>query len=266
MSIRVVVTGAGGKMGREVAKAVQGASSMEVASVVDPAFAGQPAEEATGVRGLGGSVYGDLSQAIAETAPQVMVDFTVAAAATGNIRTALESGVRPVVGTTGIPQEQWESFGRLAEERGLGLFHAPNFAIGAVLMMVFAAKAARYMPAAEIIELHHDQKKDAPSGTALRTAQMIAEAADLAPRPVTEHFTVPGVRGGAVGAVQVHSVRLPGYVAHQEVILGGLGQTLTLRHDSISRESFMPGVLLAVDKVMGLRGLVIGLERLLEGL
>lgn len=266
MSIRVVVTGAGGRMGREVVRAVRGADDMELVAAVDPLFGGRDLAEVTGSGDPGLTIHTDLADAIREARPDVMVDFTVAAAARENLRVALEAGVRPVVGTTGISTEEWQEYGRQAEAKGIGLFHAPNFALGAVLMMVFAAKAARYLPAVEIIELHHDQKKDAPSGTALRTAQMINEAAQLPPRPPTEHFTVPEVRGGAVGAVQIHSVRLPGYVAHQEVILGGLGQTLTLRHDSISRESFMPGVLLAARRVMDLHGLVVGLEHLLEGL
>jgi 4-hydroxy-tetrahydrodipicolinate reductase len=253
-------------MGREVARAVHAAEGLQVVAAVDPAAAGRDLGELTGLPGLSLEVHADMPSALSAVKPDVMVDFTVAAAARGNIRQALEAGVRPVVGTTGISQDEWASFGALAESKGIGVFYAPNFAIGAVLMMAFAAKAARYMPAIEIIELHHDQKKDAPSGTALRTAQMIAEAAQLPPRPATEHFTVEGARGGAVGSVQIHSVRLPGYVAHQEVILGGLGQTLTIRHDSLSRESFMPGVVMAVRKVMDLKGLVVGLEQLLEGI
>ena len=154
---------------------------------------------------------------------------------------------------------------RLATEKGVGAIVAPNFALGAVLLMRFAAQAARYLPEVEIIELHHEKKVDAPSGTALNTAEMIraARAPERLPRP-NEEIKVQGSRGGDFGGIRIHSVRLPGYVAHEEVIFGGLGQTLTLRHDSIDRISFMPGVLMACKRVRGLKQLVYGLENLLD--
>ena len=194
-----------------------------------------------------------------------MVDFTTPDAVFDNVMTALDLGKRVVFGTTGLDEERLQEIDARARERSLGVVHAPNFAIGAVLMMRFAAEASRFFDQVEIIELHHDQKKDAPSGTAIKTAELIAEArksrGEVA--AVTETEVVAGARGGEVQGVQVHSVRLPGLVAHQEVLLGLPGQTLTIRHDSFDRASFMPGVLLALRKVGEITGLVYGLEHLL---
>jgi 4-hydroxy-tetrahydrodipicolinate reductase len=213
-------------MGETVCAAVEGAADMELAGRADPRL---------GVA---------LEQAIEGSSPDVVVDFSVPESAAANASLCLARGVHAVVGTTGITQEQLERLRRDAAGSDANCLIAPNFAIGAVLMMEAAKLAAQNMPDCEIIELHHDQKLDAPSGTAKRTAELIADAT-----------------GG--GEPPIHSVRLPGLVAHQEVIFGGLGQTLTIRHDSISRESFMPGVLLAVRKVGGLDGLVVGLENVL---
>ena len=212
--IKVAVAGAAGRMGQTVCTAVERASDMELTGRADPA--------------LGTSVSEILE------ASEVLVDFTVAESALENARAAVAAGVHVVIGTTGFDPRQLEG------ATGANIFIAPNFAIGAVLMMQFAAQAAKHMRSAEIIELHHDRKLDKPSGTAARTAELMG------------------------GHVPVHSVRLPGLVAHQEVILGDVGQTLTIRHDSIDRESFMPGVLLAVRRVATLEDSpVVGLERLL---
>jgi 4-hydroxy-tetrahydrodipicolinate reductase len=220
--IRVAVSGAAGRMGATVCTAVDGAQDMELVARADPA--------------IGVSV----EEVVAGHHPDVLVDFSVPATALDNIRAAVAAGVHAVVGTTGF------DLAELEELTGANVFVSPNFAIGAVLMMRFAAEAARHMRAAEIIELHHDGKVDAPSGTAKLTARLIHEAAPERPEP------------------PIHSVRLPGLVAHQEVILGDLGQTLTIRHDSVDRESFMPGVLLAVRKVATLDSSpVVGLEHLL---
>ncbi len=263
MAIRVVVSGAGGKMGREVVKAVHNADGMEVVAGVDPGFAGQPLGAVCGAPGLDLPVVATLDEAMAAS-PDVMVDFTAPAVVKANVLRGVDLGLRVVWGTTGLSDAEMEEIRVRVEGKGTAAFHAPNFAIGAVLMMVFARQAARFMPAVEIIEMHGEMKKDAPSGTAERTARMIVEANALPDRPATEKFLVEGARGAAVGPVQIHSVRLPGAVAHQEVIFGGLGQTLTLRHDSLNRESFMPGVVMAVERIGGLSGLVIGLENLLE--
>jgi 4-hydroxy-tetrahydrodipicolinate reductase len=221
--IRVAVTGAAGRMGKTVCDAVDGAADMELVARADPALATTVAEAL-------------------EAGPEVMVDFTVPEAALANAREAVRAGVHVVIGTTGWDLAELESF----RGAGANLFVAPNFAIGAVLMMQFAAQAAKHLRAAEIIELHHDGKLDKPSGTAARTAKLMAAARDGA------------------DDVPIHSVRLPGLVAHHEVILGDVGQTLTIRHDSIDRQSFMPGVLLAVRCVAQLEDSpVVGLERLL---
>lgn len=220
--IRVAVAGAAGRMGGTVCEAVEGAPDLELAGRADPQ--------------LGISVAGCLTQ----SHPDVLVDFSIPSAAIGNIRTAVAAGVHVVVGTTGFDAAELEGLS------GANVLIAPNFAIGAVLMMRFAAEAAKYMPAAEIIELHHDGKLDRPSGTAKLTAELMQTAAPELPAP------------------PIHSVRLPGLVAHQEVILGAAGQTLTIRHDSIDRVSFMPGVLLAVRRVASLpQTLTVGLENIL---
>jgi 4-hydroxy-tetrahydrodipicolinate reductase len=220
--IRVAVAGAAGRMGATVCGAVEGAEDMELVARADPAL------DTT------------LQDALA-AAPDVLVDFTIPTTALANARQAVGAGVHVVIGTTGFDIAELDG----VRGAGANVFVAPNFAIGAVLMMQFAAMAARHMAKAEIIELHHDRKVDAPSGTAARTAALMREA------------------GGR--EVPIHSVRLPGLVAHQEVILGDVGQTLTIRHDSIDRESFMPGVLLAVRRVGGLtESPVVGLEKLLS--
>lgn len=253
--IRVIVTGAAGKMGREVLSAVGAEADMEVVAAVDPLHAGEVAEGVT--------VLPDLAAAIAEFKPDVLVDFTHPSVVALNVRTALEAGVHCVVGTTGLPMETLRELDDAAAP-GTCLFVAPNFAIGAVLMMRFAAEAARFMPHVEIIELHHDRKADAPSGTALRTASLIAETRSSIPAsPGRETEIAEGARGALVEDVSIHSIRLPGLVAHQEVLFGGQGQTLSIRHDSIDRTSFMPGVVLAVREVGKHSGLVVGLERLM---
>jgi 4-hydroxy-tetrahydrodipicolinate reductase len=194
-----------------------------------------------------------------------MIDFTRPDVVFHNVTTALKAKVSPVVGTTGLSDEQKAEIKKLAEENDTPAFIAPNFAIGAVLMMVMAKQAAKYMPEVEIIELHHDNKLDAPSGTAVQTAAMIAEVrAEHKQGHPDEKEKLTGARGADYEGMHIHSVRLPGYVAHQEVIFGGLGQTLTIRHDSLNRESFMPGVVLAAQKVRGLKGLTVGLDKLLE--
>lgn len=263
MAIRVLVSGAGGKMGREVVRAVAGADDMEVATAVDPYFTGQSLEALCGLPGLNVPVVGTLEEGM-EAGPEVMVDFTAPSVVKANVLKGINLGMRVVWGTTGLKEVEIEEIRDAVEGKGTSAFHAPNFAIGAVLLMVLSQKVARHMPALEIIEMHGELKKDAPSGTAVRTAEMILEAAALPDRPETEKFLLEGARGGGMGPVRIHSIRLPGYVAHQEVIFGGWGQTLTIRHDSMNRESFMPGVLLAVRKVRETSGLTIGLEQFLD--
>jgi len=260
--IRVLVSGAAGRMGSEAVRAITAADGLEVVAAVDPNAAGLAIAD-----GAGGDIAcdADLAQSIAEHTPDVMVDFTRPDVVESNIRIALAAAVDCVVGTTGLSQVTLADLAAPAPE-GTCLFFAPNFAVGAVLLMQFAERAARFMPHAEIIELHHDRKLDAPSGTAVRTASLIAGArasVPASPGRETELDGMGGARGALVDGVSVHSVRLPGLVAHQEVLFGGQGQTLTLRHDSIDRTSFMPGVVLACREVGARSGLVIGLESLM---
>ena len=269
--IRVVVCGAAGRMGREVARAVQEAEGLELVGAVDRHEVGKDVGELVGMSAVQAPIETDLAACLARTSPQVLIDFTLPDSVAENVAIALAHKVSPVIGTTGLSADQIAHIDATARAQGVGAFLAPNFAIGAVLMMQFAAQAARYMPDVEIIELHHEKKLDSPSGTALLTAQKIGQArreaqASPQPLPVNVVEKAPGARGArneTTGDVPIHSVRLPGYVAHQEVIFGGIGQTLTIRHDSTDRRSFMPGVVLAVHKVRDLTGLVIGLENLL---
>lgn len=262
---RVAVCGAAGRMGREVVRAVLGADDMELVAAIDGVGTGADAGELAGCGPTGVLLRADLSEALATSGAEVMVDFTVPASAHANAVAAIGAGVAPVIGTTGLGDDAVADIGSRLAERGLGGLLAPNFAIGAVLMMRFAAEAARYMPDAEVIELHHERKLDAPSGTAMMTARLISEARGdgSAPEPAGAFEKAAGARGGDVQGIRVHSVRLQGHVAHQEVIFGALGQTLTIRHDSIDRTSFMPGVLLAVRRVRELAGLALGLDSLL---
>lgn len=242
--ILVLVNGAKGRMGQEVVKAVTAAPDLELVDQTD----------------LGD----DLIARIKASQAQAVVDFTTAAVAFENTRKILEAGVHPVVGTSGLLTEQVAELQQLAEDKGVGGLIAPNFAIGAVLLMKYAQDAAKYLPDVEVIELHHNRKADAPSGTAVKTAQLIAEARQEIPKALVEEKELfEGARGSEVHGVRVHSLRLPGLVAHQEVIFGGTGETLTIRHDSIHRESFMPGVCLACRKVIGTQQLFYGLEHLL---
>ncbi|MCY4114145.1 MAG: 4-hydroxy-tetrahydrodipicolinate reductase [Chloroflexi bacterium] len=251
---RVAVLGSSGQMGQAVVAAVEGADDLELVARINrvPSPGSAP-------------FFTEFGKAVEAASPEVVVDFSVAEAAADHALEALDAGVSPVIGTTGMSHDQVAAIRERADATGMGAFIAPNFAIGAVLMMQMAAMAAPHLDSVEVIELHHDRKRDAPSGTAARTAELIVRARGGHPAQdaATEAFTLEGVRGGVRGGVRVHSVRLPGLVAHQEVIFGGEGQTLTIRHDSTSRESFMPGVLLAVRQVRGLSGLVIGLEHLL---
>jgi len=238
--VKVVINGASGKMGQEAVKAVRAADGLEL------------------VGELGRSDH--LASALSSLTPDVVVDFTVAGLGFNNTKTILEAGARPVIGTSGFTQSQVEELKAIAAEKGLGGVIAPNFALGAVLMMKFAREAVRYLPHVEILELHHDKKKDAPSGTAVRTAELLSE---VRPSGVRIEGDPSPARGESVREIPVHSVRLPGFIAKQSVIFGGLSETLTIEHQSIHRESFMPGVCLACHKVMTVDTLVYGLEELL---
>jgi len=242
--ISVVVNGYKGKMGQACVVAVNEAEDMAL----------------VGTCGRDDSLVGCLET----EKPDVVVDLTHPDGVYDNVKTILENGCHAIVGTTGLSDEQMDELGQLAEEHEKALLICPNFAIGAILMMQFAAKAATYMDRVEIIELHHDKKADAPSGTAIKTAEVIATAnPDINREELNETEIIPGSRGGKHRQIPVHSVRLPGLVANQEVMFGGLGQTLSIKHDTISRESFMPGILLCIRKADEIRGLVYGLEKIL---
>jgi len=263
--IRVVVTGAAGRMGREVIKAVLKEQDLNLAGAIDIKAVGTDVGEMVGLPKKGVTVQPELRKVLENTRAHVLVDFTNPQAVIRNAKTALNNGISPVIGTTGLDEVEIEELRKVAERTGLGVLIAPNFALGAVLMMDFTRRAARYFKHVEIIELHHDQKIDAPSGTALKTAQMIeAEREPFRQGHPDEYEKILGVRGGEWKGIRIHSVRLPGLVAHQEVIFGTLGQVLTIRHDSLSRESFMPGVVLGIRRVRHLKGVVIGLENILD--
>ena len=256
--IRVGVFGAGGRMGTAVCHAVRDADDCELAAVVDPFHAGDA------VPGTDAVIAAEAA-AMLDAGVDVSVDFTVLAAARENLRWCAAHDVHAVVGTTGFTIDDLDEYAELfAHSQANGLI-AANFAIGAVLMMRFAELAAPWFETAEIIELHHDQKVDAPSGTAMTTARrMAAASSEWAPDPTTT-VVAEGARGGlAAGAIRVHSVRMRGMIASQEVILGTTGQSLSIRHDTFDRSSFMPGVLLGVRRVASQPGLTIGLDALLD--
>ncbi|MHB1536382.1 MAG: 4-hydroxy-tetrahydrodipicolinate reductase [Acidimicrobiales bacterium] len=258
---RAGVFGACGRMGATVCEAVLADSELELVAAVDPAGAGQP------VAGSDLVVAGD-PDSLVDAGAEVAVDFTVRDAAVANLAWCASQGIHAVCGTTGFSDADMAMLGEAFPAGGpLGCVVAPNFAVGAVLMMRFAEIAARWFDTAEIIELHHDAKADAPSGTALLTAARMAAASAPRAGDPTRTVVLAGARGGeGPGGIRVHSVRLRGLVAHQEVLLGTTGQTLTIRHDSYDRTSFMPGVLLAVKAVAAGRcsGLTVGLDELLD--
>jgi 4-hydroxy-tetrahydrodipicolinate reductase len=254
--IRVGVIGATGRVGAEVCRAVHADTDLDLVAGVSRSRAGEKAAEALGLEGSG-MVLAENLDSFAEAKVEVAVDFTGGEWAPEHIGWAIEHGVHIVVGTTGFDvDEAWRG-------APVGVFVAPNFAIGAVLMQRFAREAARHLPAVEIVELHHEGKADAPSGTAAATADGVAAArSESWAGPSSE--SVPGVRGGERAGIRIHSIRLPGLVAHQEVIFGGQGQTLTIRHDSTDRTSFVPGVLMAIRWVPSHPGLTVGLDSILD--
>ncbi|MBP5274620.1 MAG: 4-hydroxy-tetrahydrodipicolinate reductase [Abditibacteriota bacterium] len=255
--IKVAVLGACGRMGSQVVDTVINDPECELAGACDIAA---PGKELGGV-----TVCGSLEELLAGCSPDVAVDFAKPFKMK-NIRLLMEKGVAPVIGTTGQTEQEIKEMKALAESTGVSCFLIPNFAIGAVLMMKYAAEIAKYMPDVEIIELHHDKKTDAPSGTALKTAKLIAEsrkAAGAEPDLPLGSYSDPARGYSEIDRIPIHSVRLKGFVAHQEVIFGGQGQTLTIRHDSIDRTSFMPGVLMCIKAAGKKPGFVYGLENLL---
>lgn len=244
MGIRVLVNGAFGRMGQLVTKAVGAHPELELA-------------------GQTGREY-DLKQAIRDSKADVVVDFTHAEAVFANTKTIIEAGARPVVGTSGLKPDEVKTLQKLCKDAKLGGLIAPNFSLGGVLVMKYAREMAKYMPNVEVIEMHHETKADSPSGTAMRAAEMLAEGATK-PNPSARETreTIPGSRGANLLGVPIHAVRLPGMLAHLQILFGNTGETVTMRHDSLDRLCFMPGVCLGCVKVMGLDRLVYGLEEIL---
>lgn len=243
MTIRILVNGAHGKMGQMAVKA----------------FNEHPDFTVVGETGRG---Y-DLASAIKNSRAEVVLDFTNSESVLQNTIVIIESGAHPVIGTTGLVKDQITLLQERCAAVKLGGVIAPNFSLGAVLMMKYAEAIAKYFPQVEIIEMHHPDKLDSPSGTALRTAEMISASRLSTPTPKILRETIPGARGASYQHIPIHAIRLPGLVAHQQIMFGGQGETLTLRHDAIDRQSFMPGVVLAAKKVMELKELVYGLEIIL---
>lgn len=268
--IPVIVNGAAGKMGREVVKAVAQAPDMVLLGAVDrnPSIQGQDIGELCGLEPLEIPVLADLEAVLASATQEpdaVMVDFTHPSSIYENIRAAIAYGIAPVVGTTGLSPEQIQDLRIFAEKASTGCLVIPNFSIGMVLLQQAAIQASQHFEHVEIIELHHNQKADAPSGTAIQTAQMLAELGKTFNPPVVEEKEhIPGARGSLADEnIRIHSVRLPGLIAHQEVIFGAAGQVYTLRHDTSDRVCYMPGVLIAIRKVRSLQTLIYGLEKIL---
>lgn len=244
MAIRVLVNGAFGRMGQFVTKAIDAHPSLELA-------------------GQTGREY-DLSEAIRDSKADVVVDFTLPDVVFNNTQTIIQAGARPVVGTTGLKADEIKLLQKACAIAKLGGIIAPNFSLGGVLVMKYAREFAKYMPNMEIIEKHHELKVDSPSGTAIRAAEMLAESVKKAnPNTKPSVDTIPGARGANLHGIPIHAVRLPGMLAHLEIIFGNPGETVTLRHDTLDRQCFMPGVCLACEKVMHLDKLVYGLEELL---
>ena len=248
-------------MGREVCRAVSADPDLDLVAAIDSTATGADVDSLAGLSGTGAVVTGDVAD-LASAGVETVVDFTVVEAARPNLMSVAGLGIHAVVGTTGFTDDDLGELRNAFSESNCLI--APNFAIGAVLMMRFAEMAAPFFETAEVIELHHDAKIDAPSGTAMRTVERMAAASSDWGADPTEHEVVAGARGGAgPGGIPIHAVRLRGLVAHQEVLLGTTGQTLTIRHDSTDRSSFMPGVIAAVKKIADLPGLTIGLEPVL---
>jgi 4-hydroxy-tetrahydrodipicolinate reductase len=263
--IKVIIAGPRGRMGREAVATVNSTEKFQLMAVVDNKNDGMKLSDLEGFPSLDIPIYTDLENCLQNHSADVLVDLTTPEVGMLHTKTALTYNVRPVVGTTGFSKSDLEELETICREKQLGCIIAPNFAIGAVLMMKFSQMAAKYFEDIEIIEMHHDQKLDAPSGTAVKTAEMISAVREAKKQGhPNEKETIAGARGADYDGMHIHSVRLPGLIAHQQVLLGSDGQTLTIRHDSYNRSSFMSGVKVAVETVMNLNTFVYGLENILE--
>ena len=266
-NINVLVCGAAGKMGQAVVRAVDAEAGFKLVGAVDRAGnpnTGKDIGLLCGINEIGVGLTSDLKETISKSNPDVMVDFTMPEIVFVNAQIALKAGVRVVIGTTGMTKDDISELSNLSKQNSTGTIVAPNFAIGAVLMMKFAKEASKYFAYGEIIEYHHDKKLDAPSGTSIKSAELMAQTRkEFGRDTVVGKETIKGARGAiSAGNIHIHSVRLPGLIAHQDIILAGPGQTLTIRHDTYDRTAFMPGVLMAINRAMELDHLVYGLENI----
>ncbi|SDG71389.1 4-hydroxy-tetrahydrodipicolinate reductase [Desulfosporosinus hippei] len=264
--IRVFVAGACGKMGQEVIRSILKEADLLLVGASDTRHQGMDVGFVVGTQRVGVDITGPLDiDTLRSAKADVLVDFTNPQSVLKNSKTAILAGVVPIIGTTGLDEAEISEIRVLVEKKNVGAFLAPNFSIGAILMMRFAKESAKYFPHVDIIELHHDQKLDAPSGTALKTAEGILEVREpMVQGHPNEYEKIPGARGADLGGIHIHSVRLPGLIAHQEVLFGGLGQSLTIRHDAFSRETYMPGIILSIRKSYELTELIIGLDNFLD--
>ncbi len=265
--IKVLVCGATGKMGQAVVRAVDATPGFKLVAAVDRSDnpnLGKDIGSVCGIEETRIKLTGGLKETISKSEPDVMVDFTMPEIVCANAEIGLKAGVRVVIGTTGMTKDDINELSKLSKQNATGVVIAPNFAIGAILMMRFAKDASKYFAHAEIIEYHHDKKIDAPSGTSIKSAELMSQARkEFGRDSIKEKEMLKGARGAiGDGNIHIHSVRLPGLIAHQEILLAGPGQTLTIRHDSYDRTSFMPGVLMAIKKVMELDHLIYGLENI----
>ncbi len=266
-TIKIILAGPRGRMGKEAANLIANTEHFELVGCIDRVHNGKKLSELDGFHdSLNGTIYTDAHECFQSTNADVLIDLTTPEIGRFHTELALQYGVRPVVGTTGFNEEELDELAKTAEEKQLGVIIAPNFAVGAILMMKFAQMAAKHFSDVEIMELHHDRKLDAPSGTAIKTAELISKTREPKKQGHPEEVeTMQGARGASTkDGIHIHSVRLPGLVAHQEVMFGGEGQSLTIRHDSYNRASFMSGVKLCVEKIMDLDILVYGLENIIE--
>ncbi|HEY0867992.1 MAG TPA: 4-hydroxy-tetrahydrodipicolinate reductase [Fimbriimonas sp.] len=262
--IRVAVVGANGRMGREVLKALTPAEGFQIVAAIDRESLGMNCRDLVGAAGPDLAIEAKVGQALDRAPADVVVDFSSHTGAGAHAQSALKRGASPVIGCTGLSDYDLAEIRRMTAELGVPAMYVPNFAIGAVLMMRFSELAAKWLPNVEIIEMHHDKKEDAPSGTAMLTAEMIHHARKRPPSfsPDT-NIKIQGARGGRFLDVPIHSVRLPGLLAHQQVVFGGPGEALTVRHDSLDRSGFMEGVKLCVRTVKSLQGLTVGMDKIL---
>lgn len=263
--LKVVIAGAAGKMGMEILRTCVATEDIEVVGALDLYHVGEDAGILAGITPLGVLISDSLTKVLEETKPDVLVDFTVAESAYKNVIISLRSRVAVVVGTTGFAESELAEFKQICKVNKIACLYATNFAIGAILMLKFAEEAAKYIQDVEIIELHHDNKMDAPSGTAVTTAELIAKnRAKHSQGKAGEIEKLNGARGADYQGMHLHSVRLPGLLAHQEVLFGAKGQLLTIRHDAYSREAYMPGIALAIRKIGAYDGFLEGLESIMD--